>query len=308
MTFRTTMNRSQQEMQQLSIGAVAALTHIPAHTLRKWESRHGIAVPLRSETGRRVYTQEHVEQLQLIKMLIEHGHSLAYLAEQNIEQLRELAGLHEQPPARVHIQSLCLVGPNVCWLMSGSGMVLHRHPGTLSDWLQRPAFQESGALVVESNTLPPATVDALLQVSESLQLLIVVYKYASRRTLVRLQERGVVTIVGPAEDLDILAHIDITKAPDADIEQPAPRFSIEELGRIAALSPGLLCECPNHIAKLLMDITSFEQYSQECQDTDPAERALHQKLGEISARARALLEDALVAVATADGISLRTNS
>ena len=151
-------------------------------------------------------------------------------------------------------------------------------------------------------------VDTLLRVSESLQLLIVVYKYASRQTLVRLQERGVVTIIGPAEDLDILAHIEITQAPDADIEQPAPRFSNEELGRIAALSPGLLCECPNHIAKLLMDITSFEQYSRECQDTDPAERALHQKLGEISARARALLEDALVAVATADGIPLRTTS
>ena len=76
-------------MQQLSIGAVAQLTQIPAHTLRKWESRHGIATPLRSDTGRRIYTQEHVEQLQLIKALVGRGHALAHLAELSIEQLRE---------------------------------------------------------------------------------------------------------------------------------------------------------------------------------------------------------------------------
>ena len=294
-------------MQQLSIGAVAALTQIPAHTLRKWESRHGIATPLRSETGRRIYTQEHVEQLQLIKLLIEHGHALSHLADQSIDQLRELAGLHEHPPMQTRVNSLCLVGPSVCWLMSGSGLVLHRHPGDLSSWQQHPAYHDAEALVVESATIPPAAVDELLKASEDLQLLLVVYKHASRRTLARLHDHGVVTILGPAADDDILAHLEISETA-ANTEQPAPRFSAEELGRIAALSPGLLCECPNHIAKLLMDITSFEQYSQECQDTDPAERALHRKLSQISAQARTLFEDALVAVATADGISLNANS
>ena len=56
-----------------------------------------------------------------------------------------------------------------------------------------------------------------------------------------------------------------------------------------------------------MDISSFEQYSNECLDTDPRERALHQKLGDISAQARTLFEDALIAVAAADGIQLTPN-
>jgi DNA-binding transcriptional MerR regulator len=289
-------------MQQLSIGAVAQLTQIPAHTLRKWESRHGIAVPLRSDTGRRIYTQEHVEQLQLIKTLVSQGHALAHLAALDAEQLRELAGLHEQPPEQIEISSLSLVGPNICWLLSGSGLVVHRNPGQLDAWLNRDSFEASQGLVIESDTLAPDTVDALLSLKDNLKLLIVVYKHAARRTIAQLQESGVVALNAPADDGDILNHLHIRE--EARFTATPQRFTGEELGRIAAMSPGLLCECPNHIAKLLMDITSFEHYSRQCIDTDPDERALHQKLGDISAQARTLFEDALVAVATADGIQL----
>ncbi|MDG2278761.1 MAG: hypothetical protein P8L31_12435, partial [Pseudomonadales bacterium] len=78
--------------------------------------------------------------------------------------------------------------------------------------------------------------------------------------------------------------------------------------RIAALSPNIACECPNHIAKLLMDISSFERYSEQCVETDPDERALHAQLGDISTKARRLFEDALLAVATTDGLHLNPNS
>ena len=53
-----------------------------------------------------------------------------------------------------------------------------------------------------------------------------------------------------------------------------------------------------------MDITSFERYSKECIDTDPAEHALHQQLASVSAQARQLFEGALLTVATAEGIKL----
>ena len=54
-------------MERLTIGAVANLTGVPTHTLRKWESRHSIVTPNRSESGRRFYTNEHVQRLLLVK-------------------------------------------------------------------------------------------------------------------------------------------------------------------------------------------------------------------------------------------------
>jgi len=293
-------------MQQLSIGAVARLTHIPTHTLRKWESRHGIAIPERSDSGRRVYTQAHVELLQLVKSLSDNGHALSHLAQLDAPALQELAGLHTNTAAPVAIASLSLVGPNVCWLMSGHALVLHRHPGTLAHWLDSEIAQDMEGLVIESDTLPPDTLQSLLAAKEKLKLLIVSYRYASRRTVLELENAGIVAIHGPIENSDILNQLEI-RPQSAPPERPEPRFSNAQLGRIAAMSPGLLCECPNHIAKLLLEITSFEVYSSECVDTDPAEQALHQKLTHISAQARELFEDALVAVATADGIQLSTD-
>ena len=75
---------------KLSIGAVANLTGVPQHTLRKWESRHGIGIPDRTTTGRRVYRQETVEQLRLIKSLLSKGHSLAHLTERSVAELKAI--------------------------------------------------------------------------------------------------------------------------------------------------------------------------------------------------------------------------
>ncbi|GIS18668.1 MAG: hypothetical protein CM15mP120_05840 [Pseudomonadota bacterium] len=60
-------------MDRLTIGAVSRLTGIPTHTLRKWESRHNIVEPKRSDSGRRFYNDQHVERLGMVKRLMSEG-------------------------------------------------------------------------------------------------------------------------------------------------------------------------------------------------------------------------------------------
>ncbi len=289
-------------MQQLSIGAVAQLTQIPAHTLRKWESRHGIAIPSRTDTGRRVYTQAQVEQLKLIKSLISEGHALAHLAQLDNDALRQLAMQHDHTQPRTTISSLSLIGPNVSRLLSAHPTVAVRTEEDFMRWRAQHSPPATEGLVAESETLPETTVDALIAIRPSFKLMIVIYTFSSRRTLNRLHDAGITTVQGPISDQNILVYLDLTE-PEHFSVTPV-RFSNQELARIAALSPGLQCECPNHIAKLLMDITSFEKYSMQCVDSDPTERELHQKLGAISGQARILFEQALIAVATADGLPI----
>ena len=292
------------DQQQLSIGAVAQLTQIPAHTLRKWESRHGIAVPIRSETGRRVYTQEHVEQLRLIKALVADGHSLAHLAGRDIEALRELAGMHQITQPKTSVSSLTLVGPNLSRQLTAHPLVNKRYSGNIEEWIPRATDIKNEAIIAECETLPANLVRALVDLREQAQAMIVVYTFASRATLEQLHQAGIQTLQAPANDQTLLAQLEPTQGNREASTAPPVRFSTKELARIASLNPGIQCECPNHIAKLLMDIASFEKYSRECVDSDPAEAALHQHLGDISAQARALFEEALIAVATADGLQL----
>ena len=294
-------------MQQYSIGAVSKLTNIPAHTLRKWESRHGIATPLRSETGRRVYTDEHVEHLKLIKRLIAAGHALGHLADLDDAALRDLVQQLREPQ-RPDVTSLTLVGPNVARLLPNQRIVSQRYEGALTEWLtERSPNLAAEPVVVECETLPAPVAEQLLALRSQVARLLVVYTFAPSHALNRLKEADIDIVHGPINDDELLLYI-APRVADAAPVTMQQRFSAQELARIAALRPALQCECPKHIAKLLMDIASFEKYSIECSIEEPEAQSLHNQLADISAQARVLFENALIEVASADGIQLQVNS
>ncbi|MEQ8693085.1 MAG: MerR family transcriptional regulator [Pseudomonadales bacterium] len=294
-------------MQHYSIGAVSKLTDIPAHTLRKWESRHGIATPLRSESGRRVYTEEHVETLKLIKRLMTAGHALAHLAALDLNQLRELINKHNEPQQTAAVSSIVLVGPTLTKLLANQRIVSQRFDGTLSQWLADSSTTVgSEPIAVESETLPEPIVEQLLELRAQVDRLLVVYSFASSRTLNRLKDSGIDVARSPIDDDELLLRLAPVRR-ETPAETAQHRFTTQELARIISLNPTLQCECPNHIAKLLMDIASFEKYSQECAVAEPADQALHDQLTQISAQARVMFENALIAVASADGIKLQVN-
>ena len=293
-------------MRHLSIGAVVKITGIPAHTLRKWESRHDIAVPIRTDTGRRVYTDEHVEQLKLVKTLADHRHSLAQLAGLTLAELRDLANLHHDIPlSKLSPERIALVGPGIHQLLSGDSRVTQRVSQDVTT-LDNQASPQADTLVIECDTLPDSIRNVLSNWQAEGCQLIVVYRFASRASIAHLSSLGIICRQGPMTDALLLSLLSAPPAPNELPHNSPARFSNEELNRIAQMSPGLACECPNHIAKLLMDITSFERYSNECIDTDPAARELHQQLARVSSQARQLFEGALLAVATADGIKLES--
>jgi hypothetical protein len=58
------------------------------------------------------------------------------------------------------------------------------------------------------------------------------------------------------------------------------------------------------VAELLAQLSSFEQYSQECTNKNSADQRLHEHLAEVSGQARALFEHALELIAAHEGITL----
>jgi DNA-binding transcriptional MerR regulator len=60
-----------------SIGAVARMLDLPASTLRAWEERYEVIVPIRSGGAQRLYSRSQVEQLRFLKSHIEAGVSAA---------------------------------------------------------------------------------------------------------------------------------------------------------------------------------------------------------------------------------------
>lgn len=304
-------------MDRLTIGAVSRLTGIPTHTLRKWESRHNIVEPKRSESGRRFYNDQHVERLALVKRLMSEGHSLAELSKLSTNELVELGVRHDesaQPrlPECVDIVGLNLV-PRLREAKPKLGQRYRTFPMNLNNWLNDPATNtdtpNNSALIVECDTVPDAAINALAALRQNTyDRIVVVYTFAPRSIERALANRGIRGVKSPAT-MDQLKTAIETPQPVLSIVPSAvtdSEFNTEQLSKLANMIPSLHCECPNHIAKLLIDINGFEQYCRECEDSDPKQRALHTELGHLTAQARMIFEGALKAVAVADNLDLES--
>ena len=75
------------------IGAVARLTGISPDTLRMWERRYAVVEPRRTPKGGRLYSQQDVTRLTMIKTLVDQGHAISTVANLPLDLLqRNLVG------------------------------------------------------------------------------------------------------------------------------------------------------------------------------------------------------------------------
>jgi hypothetical protein len=77
---------------------------------------------------------------------------------------------------------------------------------------------------------------------------------------------------------------------------------------MAGISTNVLCECPRHVAEIIAQLVSFEQYSQECLNKSTEDARLHAYLHSVSGSARALFEHALQRVAEHEGLVLGSDA
>ena len=170
-------------------------------------------------------------------------------------------------------------------------------------------------LLVALPTLNRESAQAIRSLAQQVgpQRIIVEYGFGTQRIEQELRALGCSLVHAPVDidQLDSLCRLlpaaarSRTLALLPEIDSAAPRrFDNKTLAEISLASVVLSCECPHHIAELLVRLGNFETYSAECESRTPADAALHHYLKEVTGNARALLEEALVRVVQAEGISL----
>jgi MerR family transcriptional regulator, light-induced transcriptional regulator len=73
------------------IQAVVKRTGLSAHVIRIWEKRYGAVTPHRTQTNRRLYSDEEIERLSLLRRLSEAGQGIGYVAKLPTNRLKALA-------------------------------------------------------------------------------------------------------------------------------------------------------------------------------------------------------------------------
>ena len=73
-----------------TINAVVRRTGLSVHVIRIWEKRYGAVEPTRTATNRRLYSNEQVERLMLLREITQTGQSIGYVAKLPTDQLKKL--------------------------------------------------------------------------------------------------------------------------------------------------------------------------------------------------------------------------
>ena len=68
-----------------TIGTVSKLTGVGAITLRAWERRYGLIQPVRKESGHRLYTRRHIDQINRITTLTQQGMRISQIRPEMLE-------------------------------------------------------------------------------------------------------------------------------------------------------------------------------------------------------------------------------
>jgi DNA-binding transcriptional MerR regulator len=304
-------------------GAVARLTGIPVQTLRVWERRYKIIGPRQSATGQRQYSAEDVSRLTVIKQLVDSGHAIGSIAALDLTLLQSMranvaraAGAASGDAAKP--MRAVIVGEALAM------RVEHFQPPSLQivarvsraeGALDALAGVTADVLLVALPTLHRESAQTIRSLAQQIgpQKIFVEYGFGPQSIAKELRAMGCSLMQAP---LDVDWVESLCRLSPAARRTPAPgvpsstgpaaprRFDHKTLVEISIASVVLNCECPNHLADLLIRLGNFETYSAECESRTPADAELHHYLKEVTGSARAVLEEAMLRVVQAEGITL----
>jgi hypothetical protein len=268
----------------------------------------------------------------LLKQLSQNGHAISSIAHLTLDKLRQMNNLPHHTP-----QSLATPGEPVALAVVGLSMAnrieskkfaagLKQNQIKVTDVLvdlaaakQAALTQQPQVLLVKVNTLQTSVhsdIQALIAKHKFAQT-IVVYNFAPEAVVQAMKFSGLIVRREPLSDTELaellqsVLFVDPVRAQEFGTTGAviaSRKYSDATLSRVAGISTHVLCECPRHVAELISQLASFEEYSQECLNRNAEDAHLHAYLRSISGSARSLFENALEKIAQHEGIDLHEES
>ncbi len=274
--------------------------------------RYGAIAPSRSEGGDRRYSEDDLERLTRLSALVGQGHPIGTIASLSNDALDDLLGSSQPiaPAADEPLQAF-VIGRRL-WpeLEEAVGRLQHTTwVGHVDDMAALDRIR-ADAVVAEIPKLGRETRAEVQEIRErtGVDAVVVVYRYGSVERAENLGDARTAVMSRPLNMRELERSM---RAISVDPERPRPpaglpphRFSRSVLADVALMSPAIACECPRHVAELLIELSDFESYSADCEDSSPEDAVVHRMLRRTAATSRSLFEDALIDLAKHENIDL----
>lgn len=318
------------------IGAVSRLAGVPVTTLRVWESRYAAFTPAKTSGQHRLYRDADVIKARLLRQLAAAGQGIGSIAHLPIQQLQQMLAAGVRGPDGVHAPAdrrrvaAVIVGASVAarinapeWRQRDPAGAVHVRQvfvdleEAASDAAAPPSASadgETGMLIARLNTVHTRSYVQLMAAidRQRVQRVIVLYNYGPQALVEALRDAGIMVRREPVPDAELAELIRSVVLLDAAAAQPVAagaliprrRYSEATLAHVAASPSSVVCECPRHIAEIITQLVSFEEYSEQCLNDTGEDAQLHAYLRSVAGSARVLFEHALHKAAQHGGMAL----
>ncbi|MEY4219218.1 MAG: hypothetical protein RL686_1725, partial [Pseudomonadota bacterium] len=288
-------------------------------TLRVWETRYQTFQPHKTESKHRLFTDDDVLKATLLKRLTEQGHGISSIAKLSTTDLNNLLQQQQETNQRKARSESQVQSVSVAVVGLALAARIESKKFTFSFNNQAAKFQEkSQILIIYTNSLHAGVqvdIHRLAEINHALQV-IVLYNYGQEPIIESMKRCGMIVRREPISDSDLADLINSVRVVNTESGTagltsgmliPPRKYDDIELMRVAGISTNVLCECPKHVAEIITQLASFEQYSRECLNNSTEDAHLHSYLSTVSGSARALFESALEMVAKHEGIDLKAS-
>ncbi|MEM9159307.1 MAG: MerR family transcriptional regulator [Verrucomicrobiota bacterium] len=295
------------------VGAVAKITGLSPNTIRTWERRNFIKAASRSESGRRRYSQEQVECLALIKKLTDLGDSISALSSLSLPTLRNRLLEYQTQHTQTAAENTEEVKLHIVGVAAQTWTSLLSDRYTLVDG----NAVKPDIVAIDLSTTPTECRRRIALASHEFPdtPIVLIYDFAPSDLIMQFTQEGRFLIRVPCSP-ELFEHY-LTAARVNASHQSAPHltettsfdapkrlFTDKQLATIASSNPNIKCECPHHISALVSSLASFENYCRRCEIESPTDAEVHSHLGSEIAKARSIVEEALLYLCQKDNLNV----
>lgn len=160
----------------------------------------------------------------------------------------------------------------------------------------------------------PLQTIAKLREHTGIDTVLVIYSFAKWSLIESLRKAGIRIVKAPislrllhSTLLDLVVKNIMSESQQKKQEEnnpPPKRYTPMQLAQLQQIQSAIDCECPNHLADLVLALDAFEEYSRKCKNKNDKDAEMHTLLYRETAKARRIMEDALSKLCVHENIVL----
>lgn len=308
------------------IGTAAKMAGISPNTIRTWMRRDYFTASIETETGERILSSDDLKRLINLKSLIDLGDSIGQIARLDSQALQSRLGelrstsehaFANEIPSLANLEAGFVSPPSSIRLSSAKPLFWNSRSfeslDSLADFLK--GEHNLSVVLIDSQGSKSAEKAAILDFSLKHPeiTVVLIFDFMQRSTLKELAKAQVHLLRWPINSIMLErylysimpARVSVKGGDAAPAGEIPPRlFNEQQLTTITNSAPELDCECPRHVSTIINSLCAFEDYTNQCLKECDKDGEIHEYLQEETARARRIMELALLRVCKEDGIEI----